>query len=64
VAELAVEAALTGDPAKVRQAVLVDPNASSTLTPQQIWDLCDELTAAHRGLLPRRLGGEVELVLR
>ncbi|HZL05758.1 MAG TPA: alpha-glucosidase/alpha-galactosidase, partial [Coriobacteriia bacterium] len=55
VAELAVEAARTGDPRKVRQAVLVDGNASSTLTPQQIWDLCDEMVAAHRGLLPRSL---------
>jgi len=63
VAELAVEAALTGDPRAVRQAVLVDGNASSTLTPQQIWDLCDDLTAAHRHLLPRSLGGEVELLL-
>ena len=63
VAELAVEAARTGDPRKVRQAVLVDGNASSILTPQQIWDLCDEMVAAHRGLLPRSLGGDVELVL-
>ena len=46
-AELTVEAARTGDPDLVRQAVLVDPNASSTLTPEQIWELCDELTAAH-----------------
>ncbi|WP_425953390.1 alpha-galactosidase [Xylanimonas sp. McL0601] len=63
VAELAVEAALTGDARTVRQAVLVDGNASSTLTPQQIWDLCDELTTAHKSLLPRSLGGDVELVL-
>ena len=47
----------------MRQAVLVDGNASSTLTPEQIWALCDELTAAHRRYLPRSLGGEVELLL-
>jgi alpha-galactosidase len=57
VAELAVEAARTGDPLLVRQAVLADPNASSTLTPAEIWDLCDELTAAHARYLPVSLGG-------
>jgi alpha-galactosidase len=57
VAELAIEAARTGDPVRVRQAVLADPNASSSLTPEQIWALCDELTAAHAALLPRALGG-------
>lgn len=63
VAELTVEAARTGNPELVRQALLADPNASSTLFPEQLWALCDELTLAHRGLLPRSLGGEVELVL-
>ena len=33
------------------------------LTPQQIWDLCDEMVAAHRGLLPRSLGGDLELTI-
>jgi len=63
VAELTIEAALTGDARAVRQAVLVDGNASSTLTPEQIWALCDELTEAHRQYLPRSLGGEVDLLL-
>lgn len=57
VAELTVEAARTGRPELVRQAVLVDPNASSTLTPEQIWALCDELTEAHADRLPAELGG-------
>ncbi len=57
VAELAVEAARTGDPALVRRAVLTDPNASSSLTPEQIWALCDELTARHTSRLPEALGG-------
>lgn len=57
VAELAVEAARTGDPALVRRAVLTDPNASSSLTPEQIWALCDELTARHASRLPVALGG-------
>ncbi|GAA3775352.1 alpha-glucosidase/alpha-galactosidase [Microbacterium kribbense] len=60
VAELAIEAARTGNPLRVRQAVLADANASSTLTPQQIWDLCDELTAAHAQYLPVALGGTAQ----
>ncbi|WP_375387541.1 alpha-glucosidase/alpha-galactosidase [uncultured Amnibacterium sp.] len=47
VAELTIEAARTGSRDRVRQAVLADPNASSSLTPERIWALCDELTAAH-----------------
>jgi alpha-galactosidase len=63
VAELTIEAARTGNPDLVRQALLVDPNAISTLTPEQIWQLCDELTEAHAALLPVSLGGSQELVL-
>ena len=55
VAELAVTAARTGNPELVRQAVLVDPNASSTLTPEQIWSLCNDLVEAHGELLPEAL---------
>lgn len=61
VADLTIRAAREGDPELVRRAVLVDPNASSTLTPAQIWELCDELTAAHAPLLPRALGGTLEV---
>jgi alpha-galactosidase len=35
--------------------VLVDPNASSTLTPEQIWSLCNDLVEAHGELLPEAL---------
>jgi alpha-galactosidase len=55
VAALTVEAMRTGNRQLVRQAVLVDPNASSTLTPEQIWALCDELTAAHGDRIPASL---------
>ncbi|MFD1722856.1 alpha-glucosidase/alpha-galactosidase [Amnibacterium endophyticum] len=55
VAELAIDAARSGSKERVRQAVLADPNASSTLTPEQIWALCDELTAAHGDRLPAAL---------
>ncbi|MFZ7089309.1 alpha-galactosidase [Curtobacterium sp. RRHDQ10] len=57
--ELTVHAALTGDPVAVRQAVLMDPNASSTLTPEQIWDLCNDMVAAHGDLLPEPLRVQV-----
>ncbi|MBF4570465.1 alpha-glucosidase/alpha-galactosidase [Plantibacter sp. VKM Ac-2880] len=55
VAELTIEAARTGNPTLIRQAVLMDPNASSTLTPEQIWELCNDLVAAHGDLLPEPL---------
>jgi alpha-galactosidase len=55
VAELAIEAARTGSKDRVRQAVLTDANASSTLTPDAIWAMCDELTAAHGDLIPPEL---------
>lgn len=57
VAELTIQAARTGNPELVRQAVLVDANASSSLTPEQIWALCDEMTTAHAAYLPTALGG-------
>jgi alpha-galactosidase len=59
VAELTVEAAVMGDPLLIRQAVLMDPNASSTLRPEQIWELCNDLVRAHRDLLPEALRVEV-----
>jgi alpha-galactosidase len=60
VAELAIRAAQEGRPELVRQAVLADPNASSTLTPEEIWNLCDRLTEAHADLLPVELGGRLQ----
>ncbi|WP_286346498.1 alpha-galactosidase [Frondihabitans sucicola] len=53
--ELTIEAARTGDPRLIRQAVLVDPNASSSLTPEKIWELCNDLVTAHGDLLPEPL---------
>jgi alpha-galactosidase len=57
VAELTVRAALEGRPEYVRQAVMLDPNASATLSLDAIWELCDELTAAHGDALPESLRG-------
>lgn len=61
VAQLAVNAARTGDRDLVRQALLVDPNASSTLTPDRLWELADAMFSAHEALLPTTLGGRVEM---
>lgn len=61
VATLTIEAARTGNPELIRQAVLMDPNANSTLTPEQIWALCDDMVAAHGDLLPEPLRAPVTL---
>ena len=53
--DLTVRAAVDGDPRLVRAAAMVDPNTAATLTVDQIWALCDELTAAHGDLLPPSL---------
>jgi alpha-galactosidase len=53
--ELTVRAALEGRPEYVRQAVMVDPNASATLCLDAIWRMCDDLTRAHGDLLPPEL---------
>jgi alpha-galactosidase len=55
VGQLTVRAALDGDPRMVRQAAMVDPNTAATLTLDAIWDLCDELTAAHGDLIQENL---------
>jgi alpha-galactosidase len=55
VCELTVRAALEGDPRLVRQAVMMDPNASASLRLDDIWDLCNALTEAHGDRLPEEL---------
>ena len=54
-AELAVRAAVEGDPRLVRAAAMVDPNTAASLTVDQIWELCNALVAAHGELLPEAL---------
>ena len=63
VGELTVEAARTGDRELVKRAMLIDPNASSTLTPDRIWELADAMFDAHEAVLPQSLGGRAELWL-
>ena len=55
VVELTVRAALEGRPEYVRRAVMLDPNAGASLSLAAIWELCDELTAAHGDALPEAL---------
>jgi len=61
VGELTVRAAVEGDPRLVRNAAMVDPNTAASLTVDQIWELCDALTAAHGDLLPEALRTSVTL---
>jgi alpha-galactosidase len=55
VVELTVRAVLEGRPEWVRLAAALDPNASATLTLDEIDALCDELTEAHGDLIPSSL---------
>ena len=55
VCELTARAAIEGDKQHVRHAAMLDPNAAATLSLDQIWALCDELTAAHGDLIPEAL---------
>jgi alpha-galactosidase len=57
--DCAVRAAVDGDPRLVRAAAMVDPNTAATLTVDQIWQLCDDLTVAHGDLLPESLRRKV-----
>jgi alpha-galactosidase len=59
--DLAVRAAVDGDPRLVRAAAMVDPNTAATLTVDQIWQLCDDLTIAHGDLLPEPLRSTLTL---
>jgi alpha-galactosidase len=54
-AELAVRAAVDGDPRLIRAAAMVDPNTAASLTVDRIWELCNALVAAHELLLPAPL---------
>ena len=61
VGELTVRAAVDGDPRLVLAAAMLDPNTAATLTVDAIWELCDELTAAHGALLPKALRSPARL---
>jgi alpha-galactosidase len=52
VCELTVRAALEGEPAHVRHAALLDPNASASLSPDAISEMVDAMIDAHGDALP------------
>jgi alpha-galactosidase len=55
VCELTVRAVLEERPELVRHAAMLDPNTAGTLSLDQIWALCDDLTEAHGDALPPAL---------
>lgn len=59
VGQLTVAAAVDGDPRRIRQAAMVDPNTAATLTVDAIWELCNDLVAAHGELMPEPLRAPV-----
>lgn len=59
--ELAVRAAVDGDPRLVRVAAMLDPNTAATLTVDEIWQVCADLTTSHGDLLPEALRSPIRL---
>ena len=53
VQRLAVEAAVHGDDALLRQAMMMDPLTGAVLNPPEIWRLADEMLAAGERWLPQ-----------
>jgi alpha-galactosidase len=52
VVELAIDSVVAEDPRTIRHAAMLDPNTAATLSPGEIWDLCDALVQAHGEALP------------
>ena len=55
VTDLVVRAATDGDPRHIRHAAMADPATAAALPVERIWDLCDNLVAAHGELLQPEL---------
>ena len=53
VQRLAVEAAVRGDDALLRQAMMMDPLVGAVCSPQEIWRMVDEMLVAERQWLPQ-----------
>ena len=62
VVELTVRAVLEERPELVRHAAMLDPNASATLTLDEIDAVVDELTRAHGDALPPALRPSRDIV--
>jgi alpha-galactosidase len=59
--ELVVRAALEDDPRAIRQAMMVDPATSATLTTPAIWSLANDLVDAHSNYLAPALRAKLTL---
>jgi alpha-galactosidase len=53
VQRLSVEAAIEGDPVKLKQAMLLDPLTGAVCTPPEVWKLADDMLKAERKWLPQ-----------
>jgi alpha-galactosidase len=53
VQEMTVEAALTGSRQMVKLAVLNDPLTAAVCTPDEVWNMCDEMLDALSPWLPQ-----------
>jgi alpha-galactosidase len=56
VQRLSVEAALEGDPVKLKQAMLLDPLTGAVCNPPEVWKLADDMLKAERQWLPQYKG--------
>ncbi|MDR1637156.1 MAG: alpha-glucosidase/alpha-galactosidase, partial [Treponema sp.] len=50
---LSVEAALEGDPVKLKQALLLDPLTGAVCDPPEVWKLADDMLKAESQWLPQ-----------
>lgn len=53
VQRLSVEAAVTGDDTKLRQAMMMDPLTGAVCNPPEIWQMADEMLVAQATWLPQ-----------
>jgi alpha-galactosidase len=53
VQRLSVEAAIEGDPVKLKQAMLLDPLTGAVCNPPEVWKLTDEMLKAESRWLPQ-----------
>ncbi|MDR1901114.1 MAG: alpha-glucosidase/alpha-galactosidase, partial [Treponema sp.] len=53
VQRLSVEAALEGDPVKLKQAMFLDPLTGAVCTPAEVWKLADDMLKAESLWLPQ-----------
>jgi alpha-galactosidase len=60
VQRLSVEAALEGNPLKLKQAMLLDPLTGAVCSPPEVWAMADEMLKAESRWLPQYCGSNPE----